>query len=175
MRPASGEQDPAGRMRKGGREVKKLLWVACASGIGLLGGTMGNVLGQSAADPGAQVTPPAEARPVRARTAMLAGIEFYKKADYEQAEMKLKQAEMGQSQLTDDEKGMLAKYLQYNGEGLRGRRAGEAKLGQAEQLLKAGKVRDAEALVKELKTNKYLSAKDNTQLASLSGKMPMPC
>ena len=151
--------------------MKKLLWVACASGIGWLAGSLGNVEGQTLVDPGMQGTPTAEAKPVRPRAALQAGIELFKKAEYEQAEMQLRQAEVGQQQLSDEDKAQLDKYVKQNTEALRSRRVGQTQIQQAAQDMRVGKWQDAELLVKTLKTNQYLSAKDQKEVASLSDQL----
>lgn len=151
--------------------MKKLLWVACASGIGWLAGSLGNVEGQTLVDPGTQGTPSVEAKPVRPRSALQAGIDLFKKAEYEQADMQLRQAEMGQQQLSEEDKTQLDKYLKQNTEALRGRRTGQTQIQQAEQAIHIGQWQNADMLIKTLKTNPYLSAKDQKQVASLSDQL----
>src|SRR5262249_30400246 len=80
----------------------------------------------------------------------------------------LRWAEKGQQQLSEEDKALLDKYLKQNTEALVARRAGQTQLKQAEQMMRSGQWQDADALVKTLKTNKYLSVKDQQQVASLS-------
>lgn len=144
--------------------VMMLAWVGA---LALLAGPLGSLHGQQS--PAGGVPPAAaENRPVRPRTALQQGIDLYMKGEYESAEPMLRIAEAARSQLNASEQARLDEYLRKNGEALKARFQALEQLSKADEAIQTGRYHEAEPLLKALKSNKYLNARERQMVNNLS-------
>jgi type II secretory pathway component GspD/PulD (secretin) len=136
--------------------------------IGVLGLTVGPRQALLAQQTPAGTPAAAEARPVRPRTALQQGVDLYLKGEYEAAEPMLRAAQAGRAQLHPSEQARLDDYLRKNSEALQARFQALEQLSQADQAIQAGRYQEAEPLLKALRSNKYLNAKERQMVHNLS-------
>jgi type II secretory pathway component GspD/PulD (secretin) len=107
-------------------------------------------------------------RPAQVHAALNNGIDSYRRADYETADKFLQQAQDGRSDLSPDEQQELEKLQRLNGAALKGQQEGAERLRQAEKAFESGRSADAEALLKTVITNQFLTAAEKAKAQNLS-------
>ena len=129
-----------------------ILWVGVALGVAV--GVNGS-LGQT------------EPRPAQGPGALNSGIDSYRRADYETADKFFRQAQESAGGLSADERQELANLLRLNSAALKARRDGTEQLRQAERALQAGQTAEAEALLKPVMTNQFLTPGDKEKVSQI--------
>jgi type II secretory pathway component GspD/PulD (secretin) len=109
----------------------------------------------------------ASVRPARVHGALNSGIDCYRRADYETAATYFQQAEDGKDELSADERQELSNMLRLNNTALKARREGAEQLGQAERAVQAGRTAEADAILKLVLTNQFLSGPDKAKALRL--------
>lgn len=110
----------------------------------------------------------APSRPARTHAALNSGVESYRKADYESAALYLAQAQTGQDDLTLQERTELTQLIQLNDSALAQRQEGRKRLRDAELAATQGRNTEADALLKSIANNQFLSADDKSKVQKLS-------
>ncbi|MCS6976753.1 MAG: hypothetical protein NZM31_07035, partial [Gemmatales bacterium] len=156
-------------MARRGKEaaVVRVMMLAWVGAFALLAGPLGSLHGQQS--PAGAVPPTAaENRPIKPRTALQQGVDLYMKGEYEAAEPMLRIAEAARSQLNASEQARLDEYLRKNGEALKARFQALEQLSKADEAIQTGRYQEAEPLLKALKSNKYLNARERQVVNNLS-------
>ena len=146
--------------------MKRALFVAWLSGMGLVGIGPDRLAAQSTDAPGG-----AEARPVKPRTALEMGRNAFYKGEFEMADVYLRQAQEVRPQLAPTEQSELDALVKRNGEALKGRLAALDLIKKASDALNAGRTREAESLLRSLQANKFLNANDRQVVAQLNDQL----
>jgi type II secretory pathway component GspD/PulD (secretin) len=120
---------------------------------------------ESAAD--AATGGPAPLKAAHVHGALNSGIDSYRRGDYEAAQILFRQAQEGRDELSPEDRQELDNMVHLNTAALKARAEGAELLKQAEQATKAGKVADADALVKQVATNQFLTAADKERVHRL--------
>lgn len=159
--------------------AKSLAWIG---GVGLLGLTPAALFAQGLPLPPApdntvpvQVAPPSAdvvqtggERSTRPRDILKDGVEYHRKFEFELADVFLKKAQELRNSLSAAEQKELDACLQNNSKALAIRKQGQEMIKRASDSINAGKYQEADALIKGLKANTYLSAQDRQSVATLS-------
>ncbi|MBL8825141.1 MAG: hypothetical protein JNJ77_21315 [Planctomycetia bacterium] len=159
--------------------AKSLAWIG---GVGLLGLTPAAVFAQGLPLPPApdntvpvQVAPPSAdvvqtggERSTRPRDILKDGVEYHRKFEFELADVYLKKAQELRTSLSAAEQKELDTFVQNNSKALAMRKQGQEMIKRASDFINAGKYQEADALVKGLKANTYLSTQDRQSVATLS-------
>jgi hypothetical protein len=146
--------------------VKRALFVAWLSGIGLVGMCPVAVSAQTPDRPGG-----AETRPVKPRTALEMGRNAFYKGDFELADAYLRQAQEVRAQLAPTEQSELDMLVKRNSESLKGRLAALDLIKKASDAIEAGRTKEAESLLRSLQANKFLNANDRQVVATMSEQL----
>jgi len=111
------------------------------------------------------------ARPAHIHAALNNGVECYRKADYESAASYFAQAQAGEAELSMEERGDLATFSRLNGTALKERTDGRNYLRMAEDAANDGRNAEAEALLKVVAGNQFLSLDDKAKIQRLSERL----
>jgi type II secretory pathway component GspD/PulD (secretin) len=111
------------------------------------------------------------ARPARVHSALNDGISCYRRADYEAAASFFLQAQAGQEDLSADEQQELNDFIRLNTSALKARREGAEQLRQAERYVATGRTADADALLKSVTTNQFLTPADKLKAQKLANEL----
>src|SRR5262249_45467414 len=111
------------------------------------------------------------ARPSEVHAALNSGIDSYRRADYESADQFFRQAQAKQKELTAGEGPELDTLRQLNGGAMKGRQEGFQLLRQVEEAVAAGRTADAEAYLRAMATNQFLSADDRGRAQELAEQL----
>lgn len=149
--------------------MNRFMVLAWLSGIALLSVVPGNGAAQGVPGRNGAETPPAG--DLKPRSAVQMGIDSYFKGEYEVADVYLRQAEQVRTTLSPSEQARLAEYTKKNNEALNGRRAALAQMTEADKLIREGKAKEAEAMLKALKANKFLTANDQQVVTAMSTQL----
>ena len=145
-------------------------WLGVVAGVALAG------------SPASATTPPllisvsgvigqTPARPAHIHAALNNGVECYRKADYESAASYFAQAQAGEAELSMEERGDLATFSRLNGTALKERTDGRNYLRMAEDAANDGRNAEAEALLKVVAGNQFLSLDDKAKIQRLSERL----
>ena len=162
--------------------AKSLAWIG---GVGLLGLTPAALFAQGLPLPPApdnkvpvQVAPPqtgagdvvqtAGEKQLRPRDILKDGVENHRKAEFELADVYLKRAQELRANLSAGEQKELDVYLASNTKALAMRKQGQELIKKASDALNAGRLQEADVLLRNLKGNTYLSAPDRQSVVVLS-------
>src|SRR5262249_23358014 len=96
----------------------------------------------------------------RAHRVLNTAIDCYRQGDYDNAAIFFQQAQSMQEDLTPAEKDELTTNLLRNNQALQGRRDGAEQIRRAEDALQAGRTQEANALLKSVFSNQFLSPAD---------------
>jgi type II secretory pathway component GspD/PulD (secretin) len=107
-------------------------------------------------------------RPGRVHAALNSGVESYRKGDYELAAAYFAQAQAGRDDLSDAERDELSKLIQLNATALKQRQDGRQILQQAELAANDGRKAEAEAYLKKVAGNQFLSVDDKLKVQKLA-------
>jgi type II secretory pathway component GspD/PulD (secretin) len=110
-------------------------------------------------------------RPAHVHAALNNGVECYRKADYESAASYFAQAQAGEAELSMEERGDLATFSRLNGTALKERTDGRNYLCMAEDAANDGRNAEAEALLKVVAGNQFLSLDDKAKIQRLSERL----
>jgi type II secretory pathway component GspD/PulD (secretin)/tetratricopeptide (TPR) repeat protein len=120
----------------------------------------------------------APARPLRAHAALNNGVESYRRGDYESAAAFIAQAQASQDDLSEADRKELATLIQLNNDALNQRQEGRKRLRDAELAATDGRNAEAEALLRSIANNQFLSTDDKLKVQKLyeilSPGTPMP-
>jgi type II secretory pathway component GspD/PulD (secretin) len=108
------------------------------------------------------------ARPPRAHALFTSGVDSYQKADYELADKYFAQAQAGEMELSDSDRDSLHRFMQLNANALSQRQEGRDALRKAEEAAIDGRNNEAEAYLKSISNNQYLSAEDKIKVQRIS-------
>ncbi|HZU38281.1 MAG TPA: hypothetical protein VFA18_20320, partial [Gemmataceae bacterium] len=106
-----------------------------------------------------------------AHAALNQGIECYRQGNYEAAAKALSQAQASRRDLSANEQQELDNWAQLNRQALQQQTLGREQLRQAEAAAHAGQTAEADALLKAVVGNSYLSAADKQRALVLSTGM----
>lgn len=109
--------------------------------------------------------------PSRPRDLLKAGIDSYKRGQYEKAAQHFAAAQNGAGELSRTEQQDLTIYGKQNGIALRNRREGAAQLAHAAEAMNAGQSAEAARLLKAANANQYLSPADRKAWAVLDQQL----
>src|SRR5262245_1141359 len=108
--------------------------------------------------------------PPRPRALVQAGLDLYKRGDYENAALYLTEADKGKEELSPRERDDLKNLIQLNSGALKKRQEGAAYLRRADEALRQGKPVEAGNLLK-MADNQFLAPADRTFLVSMQEKL----
>lgn len=145
-------------------------WLGVVAGVALAGSPAGatpppvliNVTGVIGQTP---------SRPARVHAVLNSGVESYRKADYESAASYFAQAQAGEAELSADERVELATFSRLNETALNQRQDGRNYLRMAEAAAADGRNAEAEAYLKSIANNQFLSADDKVKVQRLSERL----
>jgi hypothetical protein len=103
-----------------------------------------------------------------AHNSLTSAIECHRRGDYEQAAVFFQQAQAGLMELTPVERQDLANVLQKNNEALRARQDGSARLAQAEDAFRSGRLTEANLCLREVTGNQFVTPGDRQRALQLS-------
>jgi Flp pilus assembly secretin CpaC len=109
-----------------------------------------------------------------AHAALSRGIESYQQGDYETAATAFAQAQAARRDLSPGEQQELDTMVQRNTAALQAQRAGDAQLHQAEQAIHLGRRQEAEALLRHVATNQFLTDVDKDLFQQLTAELRRP-
>jgi type II secretory pathway component GspD/PulD (secretin) len=107
-------------------------------------------------------------RPAQVHAALNSGIDCYRRADYEAAATFFKKADEGKADLSMEEQQELATLMRINAVALKERNDGLDKLHQAEKAVQEGRSADAQAMLKAVTINQYLTTADKARAQRLA-------
>jgi type II secretory pathway component GspD/PulD (secretin)/tetratricopeptide (TPR) repeat protein len=110
--------------------------------------------------------------PLRVHSALNSGIDCYRRADYEAAAALFQQAQTGQDELSADERQELANLFRLNSAALMARQQGSEQLQQAAGAIEAGRIAEAQNLLKAISTNQFLTPADKQKAQRLIAQFP---
>jgi type II secretory pathway component GspD/PulD (secretin)/tetratricopeptide (TPR) repeat protein len=110
--------------------------------------------------------------PLRVHSSLNSGIDCYRRADYEGAAALFQQAQTGQDELSSDERQELANLVRLNSAALMARQQGSEQLQQAAGAVEAGRIAEAQNLLKAISTNQFLTPADKQKAQRLMEQFP---
>jgi type II secretory pathway component GspD/PulD (secretin) len=106
-------------------------------------------------------------RPSRVHAALNNGIDCYRRADYDSAAAFFQQAQAGEADLSVDERQELHNLMRFNAAALKARKDGASQLARAEGAISSGRTSEAEAVLKGVTTNQFLTPADKLKAQRL--------
>jgi len=146
--------------------VNRGQWLAWWTSVGLVIGIVGSLTGQQADT----VTRPAGAT-IRPGTALQEAINLYRKGEYEEAAKFFEMAQQSRQQLTPTEQQRLDDYRSRNEAARLGRQQTLQQLQAVQEAVKNGQWSEAENLLKQLRSSKYLKPEEQALVNQLSDQV----
>ncbi len=110
-------------------------------------------------------------QPSRLRVALDSANDCARQGDFRQAAYFLQQAQEARDELSPDDQQHLAHLVQLNDQALQAQRQGTEQVRKAETAVNLGNAQEAEAILKGLGTNRFLSTADQLKVQQLSERL----
>ncbi|MDW8223072.1 MAG: hypothetical protein RMJ82_09005 [Gemmatales bacterium] len=150
--------------RQGGLAVNRGQWWAWLSSTVITVGIVGSLTGQ-------QNDTPSNSGALRPASALQEAINLYRKGEYEEAARYFDLAELGRHQLSPADQKRLEEYRGRNAADLQGRRQTVQQLAAAQEAVANQQWAEAEQLLKQLRSSKYLKPQEQQTVNQLSDQL----